>query len=42
MTKSGAPRKDRQHRVTLGRYPVLTVREAREKAREVLVRAYDG
>ncbi len=39
---NGAPRKGRQHRVTLGRWPVLTVAEARERAREVLSRACAG
>ena len=39
---SGRPLAGKQHRVTLGRWPVVGLSEAREKARAIIARASEG
>ena len=41
-TKTGAPRKGRPHRMTLGTYPMLTLTDARDKARLLLEQVDQG
>jgi hypothetical protein len=42
LTARGRPRTGRQHRVTLGRWPIIKLTDAREKARGILAAAGEG
>jgi hypothetical protein len=42
VSASGRLLKGKQHRITLGRWPTLSLVEARERAREILIAALEG
>ncbi len=42
VSRTGRLLKGKQHRITLGQWPALRLPEARERAREVVMAAYDG